>query len=304
MAPAGTTSLARLLIISAIDLLLCCFTMGVMLFLVFQPSQRGDRSSALSNLSGGTVGSAAAAEVEGEGSPAILVITSRQNNLDLAALPPSFVRLPSTNIAHDESSFVFTNPSPDTIPRFSLKTKNDHGPTEANIWLSVHNRLNPLRVRCNGGAQVTFDLSKSNPLTANCAYLVTTGCPLDDGRSYPINTNVFDSDSTHIVQLPPQWLATVHGSAYAQTCLLNIDYDKLAQLCNKDTSTLNVPVTLRASERSCIGKWYRDTSKTPTIGRCYSHTTLQDNDVTKVFSIYRSNEIFDVDCWRPLTDTP
>lgn len=46
---APRNTLGVLLIISAIDLLVCSFTAGVMLFLIFQPSLRTDLSSGVAN---------------------------------------------------------------------------------------------------------------------------------------------------------------------------------------------------------------------------------------------------------------
>src|SRR4051794_19783307 len=84
------SSLATLLVISAIDLLLCCFTMGVMLFLVLQSSQRTDvsRSQLLA------IGGRDAIAATGAGllvTPAVIILDNLGSNRAVAVdLPSAF----------------------------------------------------------------------------------------------------------------------------------------------------------------------------------------------------------------------
>lgn len=80
------TSLGPLLIISAIDLLLCCLTAAVMLFLIFQPSQRTDRSSALFQ---GTSGAESAQQLDVGGQAPTIVIVENRGETRLVVAPSS-----------------------------------------------------------------------------------------------------------------------------------------------------------------------------------------------------------------------
>jgi hypothetical protein len=87
--------LGTLLIISAVDMLLCCFTMGVMLFLVFQPSLNSDRASAkLLGING--FEPIAAAGVGHLAAPTVIIIDNLAANQVVASnLPPGYT-VPTT----------------------------------------------------------------------------------------------------------------------------------------------------------------------------------------------------------------
>jgi hypothetical protein len=106
MKKARTTenSLPRILIVSAIDILLCSFACGVMLFLIFQPTLRTDRQALLANAvqANESLGS-------GEGAPALLIV---HNSGSSPILPPTNSRRLILSVAPipRKSSLLFLHP--------------------------------------------------------------------------------------------------------------------------------------------------------------------------------------------------
>jgi hypothetical protein len=170
MEPRGTSSLARLLIISAIDLLLCCFTMAVMLFLVFQPSLRSDVSSALAHAGRTNAqGSETGAVGESLGSPLVLIIRNTGGNqLKPKNLPADFVRIPS----RDSTRFFYISNRSERLPKISLMSNTDGGSTQATVWLAAQQSLRSEEVNCDGGAEVevTIGLAHMPTIQKECIH--------------------------------------------------------------------------------------------------------------------------------------
>lgn len=143
--------LASLLIISAIDLLVCCLTAGIMLFLVFQPSLRADRSSAVLNAGRGSDG---AFQV-----PVTIVVRNNGNNQLVPSIGPpnGYEEIAAANASPQVKTRIWraTRPSP---PVLTLGAANAAGHVSATITVVADDRINTKAIDCISGDQVRAEI--------------------------------------------------------------------------------------------------------------------------------------------------
>lgn len=192
MAPSPKSSLATLLIISSIDLLLCSFTMAVMLFLIFQPSQRSDRGSAITQAS--SEGRAGSQSLVGEhNSPAIIVVENlSQAKLTAVTVPAGFRTVDSSTAPGRTLTFVaFVGQEPSSL---ILETQQDvSGATEAQIAVAAGGILSRREMKCDSGGQATVHLGDIVSIDTKCR----EGALLCSHRAYPVDRD-FSIDASDI----------------------------------------------------------------------------------------------------------
>ncbi|MET4841505.1 hypothetical protein ABIF62_002000 [Bradyrhizobium japonicum] len=166
-------SLATLLIISSIDLLLCSFTMGVMLFLIFQPTQREDRGSAI------TQGSAAnrtgiPSFLGQHASPAIVVVENlTENRLMPSSVPAGYRKVDSTSNPGRTLVFV-VYPGRDPSSLILETEKIEAGQkAEAQISVASQGTLIKKSLKCSAGGRTTIEIGDVTNVEIACQEAVS-----------------------------------------------------------------------------------------------------------------------------------
>ena len=155
---APRNSLVVLLVISAIDLLVCSFTAGLMLFLIFQPSLRADESSGVENslYQKGTTSNDAL-------SPVVVIIRSTNDKQTRFSFEPpdfKFIEERSSRLLHVLISKV---PNPRS---FSFKSD---GPWSFRVSVLSQGRLTQVPVECPSKLKkLTIDSAEELPIKFTC----------------------------------------------------------------------------------------------------------------------------------------
>lgn len=156
----ASSPLASLLIISAIDLLVCCLTAGIMLFLVFQPSLRADRSSAVLNAERGSAGTFQVPVT-------IIVRNNGPNQLVASNSPPSgYEEIAGANASKLMKTRLYRAQKA-TPPVLNLGADNAAGRVSATIAVVANDKIITKTIDCMTGDQV--------------------GAEIDPAAEYPIN---------------------------------------------------------------------------------------------------------------------
>lgn len=175
------TSLGPLLIISAIDLLLCCLTAALMLFLIFQPTQRSDRSSALFH---GTAGDGQSRQLLASGRQATtIVMVDNFGETRLVAKGASDYQVVASASA---TSTIFRSVGP--VGPLRLSPADPGSRFVAHIAVTKRGKLFSGDWECVGGAisSVTVDASSDPPVTMNCP----NRCIASDSPDLPGNVHL------------------------------------------------------------------------------------------------------------------
>lgn len=167
MASSPKSSLATLLIISAIDLLLCSFTMGAMLFLIFQPSQRNDRGSAITRHSAGSRSEIQSIASGARDSPAVIVIENlSQNRFATVDIPSGYRTIGSSKDPGRTLAFAaFIGDQPSSL---TLESQRGNGKTEALISVAMGGNLFTQAVHCSSDADASVILGEKPAVEINC----------------------------------------------------------------------------------------------------------------------------------------
>jgi hypothetical protein len=166
----GRAPLATLLIISAIDLLVCCLTAGVMLFLVFQPSQRADRSSAVQSRSR-PVTQATLKRTGASAAPIILIVRNRGDSPlephGLSSTGYQLLKASSGAVSSASDQLVLTTTAPGSPISFVPRSK---APFAARISVVHSGKIQSQDVVCSseGGGTVTVDPAAAIPVHSLC----------------------------------------------------------------------------------------------------------------------------------------
>lgn len=143
--------LANLLIISAIDLLVCCLTAGIMLFLVFQPSLRADRSSAVLNAGHGADGIFRV--------PVTIIVRNNGDNqlVPSNGLPDGFEEIVAANASPQAKTRILrvTRTAP---PVLTLGAANPAGHVSATITVVADDKITTKTIDCTSGDQVRAEI--------------------------------------------------------------------------------------------------------------------------------------------------
>ena len=287
--------LATLLIISAIDLLLCCFTMGVMLFLVFQPSQRNDASlSLLSSTSGNKPFPS-----RGPGSlnsALVIIVDNLEANLLDASKSPGFEKKSQIRTAASgvtgSATFIFIAKDPSAQVPLVLAS-NGTGATRAKVSVASGGHLyrndTPL---CDRGAQGSITFEDSVPTIAvNCIEAPqSTICPLDVNQTstdFDIEAQDVDPQKIRLI-LAPGDPKTELTTSPLMSCFLTPVFDGssknwrdrefkehlwgLAQECNASIQRMVIFATREQTD--CV--LARLPGKSKLRGSCFSKWTLND----------------------------
>ena len=152
------TSLGILLIISAIDLLICSFTAGVTLFLIFQPSLRTDVRSGVSNSisENGTISNKAL-------SPVVVIIRSINDNQTKSTFePPDFKFV-------EERSLRPLHVLISTVPNHSSFSFWSDGPWYFRVSVLSQGRFKQVSVECSSKLKkLTIDPAEELPIKFVC----------------------------------------------------------------------------------------------------------------------------------------
>ena len=224
------SSLGTLLIISAVDMLLCCFTMGVMLFLVFQPTLSSSQTATkLLGIAGfETIPSAGAGLLA---TPAVIVIDNLGPNRVFAASPPPGYAVPTTIgpsavTISASGPLVLTAVESPSLAELKLRSTKDNGPTLAKISLAAHGTFYPGKLDCPNGGELSIDLTRNNPILTRCdpeeGNLL---CPLEclDNGSQPFDIKPSDVDpqSVRVLVVPLHGHLTFSGPSI---CVLSPNF--------------------------------------------------------------------------------
>lgn len=163
--------LASLLIISAIDLLLCCLTAGIMLFLVFQPSQRSDRSSAILGVSVEESDNGSAAGGGSQLAPTTIIVKMAYGDrLEPAGGSSGYKSIQGHDSSSTQSTTVLvsTSASADVLTLAPVRANRAF---RGQIVLAVNGSLFTQDVGCGTGGrgQVTIDPEQDEPIQAKCS---------------------------------------------------------------------------------------------------------------------------------------
>lgn len=229
---ATESSLPRLLIISAIDLLLCCFTMGVMLFLVFQPSLRPDRASALSRHL-----SVSAQQAEGIAAltaPVMLIIRNKLDNpLQPISSTSEFTRVPAEKVRQTPALIVLTAQAASNLSSLTLRSNMSGRATSVDILLGVQNTIQNETLTCEGDAEIEIDFFKP-AVVKRCLPTIRT-CSIDavagaNGNKTAFNVSEYVLHNAHppLVIWPPKTAPEFKPDAY-DLCVIERDGISAAQ---------------------------------------------------------------------------
>lgn len=143
--------LARLLIISAIDLLVCCLTAGIMLFLVFQPSLRADRSSAVLNAERGSAGTFQV--------PVTIIVRNNGDNQMVPSNGPTdgYEEIAAANASPQVKTRIWraTRANPSVL---TLGAANAAGHVSATITVVADDKITTKAIDCMSGEQVRAEI--------------------------------------------------------------------------------------------------------------------------------------------------
>ncbi|CAO3433889.1 hypothetical protein [Azospirillum endophyticum] len=147
----ANSPLANLLIISAIDLLVCCLTAGIMLFLVYQPSLRADRSSAVLNAGRGADGIFQV--------PVTIIVKNNSDNqlVPSNGLPEGFEEILAVNASPQAKTRILrvTRAAP---PVLTLGAANAAGRVSATITVVADGKIMTKTIDCTSGDQVRAEI--------------------------------------------------------------------------------------------------------------------------------------------------
>jgi hypothetical protein len=166
-----SSPLAGLLIISAIDLLLCCLTAGIMLFIVFQPSQRSDRSSAMIGSLNDGRDNGVQAGAGSQLAPTMIIVKSAYGDLLKPTSDASGYRSISGHgsaLNQATAILISTSASPGKL---ILEPARANREFSARIALAVNSHLVTQDVRCGTGGQgqVAIDPEADEPIKLSCS---------------------------------------------------------------------------------------------------------------------------------------
>ena len=303
---AAKAPLATLLVISAIDLLLCCFTMGVMLFLIFQPSQRSDLSrgqlQARTDQEPVTTSGVGALN-----SPIVIVVENIGANPLRPFSRPEQFKLVSQSAQQNADTTIFTALGSGGLPDLILQsnTGTNTASTSAKVSVAVQGHLFHKPVHCDHGARVVIDLDSPTPINDKCDP-VTTLCPLNIGQpsgEFSVLASDLDPLSTRLLLIPQNGHPKIAAPPLS-VCLLGPTYDparglpysdpafngallNLAKEC--DPSPTNATEFATEKVAVCVENKLRASGKTIWRGSCPDTNNFAQNNARAYFLFVRSS---------------
>lgn len=266
-------SLGVLIIISAVDMLLCCFTMGVMLFLVFQPSLSSSQALAkLLNLGGfQPLASGGAGHLA---TPAVIVIDNLGANRVLANPLPQGYTVPTTigptsgvTAAGASGPVVLTAVESPDLAELRLRSPQNGGATLARISVAAHGGFSLKTLDCPRGGELSIDLARNDPIATRCDADETL-CPFSppqvSDKPFDVKPSDVDPESVRVIAVPLHGHPSFGG---ASICVFSPTYDptlgneysnpvftselvKIARACGLEATS--VPVLGNPDQTRCI----------------------------------------------------
>jgi hypothetical protein len=199
--------------------------MGVMLFLVLEPSQRPDQNSAFSRASAGA-GAVGAAAAGSQTSPIIVAIWNKGDNpLRSLGTPPDFQRVPKEPKNQTPDKIVLTALAADMLPPLRFRSDEFGDSTSATIFVGAQDKLIERTVTCNGGADVQINVGQVEPVTFRCSEVINV-CTIDVPANGPFD--VVDKDvrlDQFLLLIVPHDLHPTIDIADSKKCLISPTFD-------------------------------------------------------------------------------
>lgn len=251
--------------------------MGVMLFLVFQPSLRSDRSSALALATGG------AAEAQRHGrqdvaTPAYVIIhNERENRIKVEALPSEYQRVPR-DATLEAARLVLTTPSSDLASLLRLKSDGSARPTDVRIWVAAGGRLHDTRVSCAADMELTIQLDRAEPISHSCGPPLRIcsfdGTGLDSDEPNGFSQTVLTSDQLLLAVFAPKQEIHISSVSTGRFCEFEYDEEMFAFAVECGVSKDTVSMLVAGTTAECVrDKWVRS-GRTAWNGQCYTSSQL------------------------------